>query len=73
MQQSQRDFQRERSRVVSELVDEIQGVVTEYAKANGFSLILDQQALLYSQGVPDITEEILKLLNTKYAAQKGRR
>lgn len=66
-----RDLQRERSAIAQGLVKEIQAAVNEYAKANGFSLILDDRSILFSQGsVADVTGQVLQLLNGRYAGKK---
>jgi outer membrane protein len=58
-----RDLRRERDKIAKELLLEIQQGLEEYAKANGFSVILDSQSLLYGQGALDVTEDVLALLN----------
>ncbi len=65
-----RDLQRDRDKIAKEILSEIQGGVDAYAKANSFSLILDQRSLLYGQSVYDVTDEVLKLLNSRAAAAK---
>ena len=65
-----RDLRRDRDKVAKEILKEIQDGVEDYAKANNFSLILDQRSLLYAQPVYDVTDGILKLLNSRYAAPK---
>ena len=65
---SARDLRRERDAIAKEILKEIQKVIDEYAKANGFSVILDSRSLLYGQPAYDVTDEILKRLNTHPAA-----
>jgi outer membrane protein len=60
-----RDLRRERDKIAKDLLEEIQRTLVEYAKANGFSLIVDSQALLYGQETYDVTEEVLTLLNSR--------
>jgi Skp family chaperone for outer membrane proteins len=50
---------------------EIQQAVADYAKANTFSLILDERSVLFGQSVYDATDEILTTLNSR-ATQKPR-
>ena len=59
-----RDLRRERDKIAKELLGEIQQGLQEFAKANGFTVILDSQSLLYGQDALDVTDEILKLLNS---------
>ena len=62
-----RDLRRERDKIATEILQEIQQAVEEYAKGNGYSLILDGRSLLYGQSAQDVTGEVLKLLNSRYA------
>lgn len=68
---SERELLRERNEMAKGILQEIGQAVTEYAKANSFSVILNQQVLLYGEDAYDVTDEILKLLNDRYAANKG--
>ena len=43
-------------------------IMDAHAKANGFTLMLDQRSLVFAQGTLDVTDEILKLLNSRAAA-----
>lgn len=60
-----RDITRERDKLTKGLLNEIQAGVEEYAKANGFALIMDQRALLYSVQAYDVTDAVLALLNSR--------
>ena len=68
---AERELMTQRNQVARKILDEINGVVTEYAKANSFSLILDQRSVVYGQDIYDVTDEILKTLNERYAAKAG--
>ncbi len=62
-----RDLQRERNVIAQALIKEIEVAVDEYAKANGFSVILDDRSILFSQGtVADVSNGVLQLLNSRY-------
>lgn len=67
-----RELRRERDRIAKQILQEIQQAVQDYAKANGFSLVLDDRSVLYGQPVYDATQEILVLLNSRYASAKAR-
>lgn len=67
--QSERELVGQRNQVAKAILDEIGQVVSEYAKTNGFSLVLDQRSLLYGQDAYDLTNEILSTLNERYAAK----
>ena len=64
-----RNLQRERDTIAKDILQEIQDALEEYAKANGFSVILDAQALLYGQTALDVTNDVLTLLNGKASGQ----
>jgi outer membrane protein len=64
---TERDLVRERNQMAKTILDEIEQTVTDYAKANAFSLIVDQRSLLYGQEAYDLTDELLKVLNARYA------
>lgn len=64
---TERDLVRERNQMAKTILDEIENTVTDYAKANSFSLVVDQRSLLYGQEAYDLTDELLKVLNDRYA------
>ena len=66
---TERDLVRERNQLARTIMQEIEQVVAEYAKANHFSVILDQRSLLYGQDSYDVTEAILRLLNDRYTTK----
>jgi outer membrane protein len=62
------DLLKERNAIAREILKDIQKAVEDYAKANGFSLILEESSLLYGQEAYDVTEDVLKHLNQRHAA-----
>ena len=64
-----RDLGRERDRTARDILQAIQDSVDSYAKANGFTLVLDSRSLLYAAPAQDVTDEVLKLLNGQAAAK----
>ncbi len=58
-----------RSTMMRDILQEIDGVIEEYGKTKNYDLILDDRFLLYSDGSMDLTDETIKILNSKY---KGR-
>ncbi|MBI2495794.1 MAG: OmpH family outer membrane protein [Candidatus Omnitrophica bacterium] len=60
-----RDLRRERDKAAKDILQEIRVGIEDYAKANSFSLILDERSLLYGQAAYDATAEMLKLLNSR--------
>ena len=63
-----RDLSRERDKIASELLKDIQKGIEDYAKANDFSLILDARSVLYGQEAYVVTDEVLAALNKRAAA-----
>ena len=60
-----RDLRRERDRIAKDILEEIRGMLKEYAEANGFAVILDSRSLVFGQHTYDVTEDVLKLLNSR--------
>jgi len=46
-------------------IQEIKDAIKEYGKKHGFSIILDKRAILYGEDASDLTDEVIKLLNSK--------
>lgn len=63
-----RDLRRDRDKIAQEILRDIQAAIDDYAKANGFSVILDQRSLVYAQQSFDVTDQVLQLLNSRAAA-----
>ncbi|MDD5070460.1 MAG: OmpH family outer membrane protein [Candidatus Omnitrophica bacterium] len=57
------DLKKERDEKMKEIVEDINDLVKDYAKKNEFSLIINENAVLYNDASYDITAEILKLMN----------
>lgn len=60
------DLKKERDAMARDILKEIEETVTEYGKANGYTLILNDGAILYGEDNMDVTNEIIKILNNKY-------
>ena len=60
-----RDLRRDRDRVAKDILDDIEKALQEYAKTNGYAFIFDSRSLLYGESAHDVTDEVLKLLNSK--------
>ena len=67
-----RDLRRERDKVAKTILQDIQVGIQEYGKANGFSMIFDARSLLYAEAAHDVTDEVLKLLNSRGAKPPAR-
>lgn len=68
---SERELLQEQNQFAKQILDEIDQAVAEYAKANGFSVILDDRSLLYGEDVYDVTDKVLAVLNQRYTAKAG--
>lgn len=68
---TQRELLRERNVIAKGILDEIEQGIQDYAKTNGFSVILDGRSLVYGQDAFDVTDEVAKLLNDRYASKKS--
>lgn len=60
------DIKKEHYESMQDIVEDINKVVAEYAKENGFDLIIDENIVLYGKKTMDITDEILRISNKKY-------
>lgn len=56
-------LQEQKARMTKNLIDEIKLAITGKAKAGGFTIVLDSDALLFSNGENDLTESVLAQLN----------
>ena len=63
------DLKKERDEKRKELIEDINGVIEEYAKDNGFDLIFYENAILYGQKSIDVTSQVLKLINSRYSGR----
>lgn len=62
-QQALDQLRGKREQAIDKLLKEIEGIVTNYARQNGYDLILtDRAALFFAEGI-DVTDQILTLLN----------
>lgn len=58
----QKAIQDEYTQKTNEILDEVKNKVIEYAKANGYDLVLYEPSVLYADELVDITPQILELL-----------
>lgn len=64
----QQDLQKEQTKVMQNIMGDLNGVVTTIAKNQNYALVLDAQAVIYpaSGGGNDITSEVTKQFNSKH-------
>ncbi len=60
------DLRKQRDEKMKEIVEDIDAVIKEYAKKNGFDLIINENAILFGSNTYDITAQILKEVNSRY-------
>ena len=60
-----RDLSRDRDKAARDLLGAIQTGVDNFAKANGYALILDSRSLLYALPAHDVTDQVLQILNNQ--------
>lgn len=57
------DLMKERNDALGNILKDIEKIVTDYAKAEGYDLILNSRMLLYGAPAYDLTNEVLTRLN----------
>jgi outer membrane protein len=67
-----RDLRRDRDKLAKEILKEIQQALEEYAKTNGYALLIDSRSLLYGRSAEEVTDEVLTLLNSRNAPAANR-
>lgn len=62
------EFKKERVNAIREISNEIDIVIQDFGKTQGYDYIFSSRAFVFSKDEYDITEEIVKTLNSKIAA-----
>jgi outer membrane protein len=66
----QRDLKRTDGELTSGIIEQLYGIVSDYGKANGYTLVLEASSgLLYADKALDITDAIVKIQNSGRAPQ----
>ena len=63
VQQQQANLTKERNEKIREILLEIEKVVSDYAEAQNYSIILNDRVLIYGDPAKNVTEDILAILN----------
>ena len=63
--QQQMDLRKERDSKIRDILLEIEKVIKEYAEKQNYDLILNDKVLVFSAENLDVTDDVLKLLNSK--------
>lgn len=61
----QQDLQKEQNKIMQGILGDLNGIVSNIAKAQSYALVLDSQAVIYSGNGNDITKDVAKQFNTK--------
>lgn len=69
-QQIALDLRKERDEKLKEILQDIEKVIQDYARKNGYDFVLNDRVLLYGSASADITQDIIKTLNKDYKPSK---
>ena len=61
----QQDLQKEQNKIMQGILGDLNGIVTDIAKQQSYSLVLDSQAVIYAVNGNDITKDVAKQFNQK--------
>lgn len=64
------DLQKERGEMVTEILKQIDKVVQDYGKKEGFDMIFNDKVIVYKKDSMNVTDDILKILNSQYVPSK---
>ena len=63
-------LRRERDGMVRDILKEIEVVIQDFGKAQGYSFIFNDRVLVYKSEGNDLTNQVIKALNDSYAKKK---
>ena len=63
-------LRRERDGMVRDILKEIEIVIQDFGKAQGYSFIFNDRVLVYKSEGSDLTNQVIKVLNDSYAKKK---
>lgn len=61
----QQDLQKEQNKIMQGILADMNGIVSQIAKAQSYVLVLDSQAVVYAGNGNDITKDVAKQFNDK--------
>ena len=67
------EFKKERINAIREISNEIDIVIQDYGKNQGYDYLFSSRAFVFSKDEYDVTNEIIKSLNTKTAGGGGKK
>ena len=65
------DLQNLEQKLVTELRDDVNALVEEIGKKEGYLLIINNFSVMYAPASIDITDQLIKQMNEKYAKKSG--
>ena len=63
-------LRKERDAMVRDILKEIEGVIQNFGKAQGYSFIFNDRVLVYKSEGSDLTAQVIKTLNDSYTITK---
>jgi len=63
-------LRKERDQMVRDILKEIETVIQDFGKAQGYSFIFNDRVLVYKSEGSDLTPQVIKALNDSYARKK---
>ena len=63
-------LRKERDSMVRDILKEIEGVIQDFGKAQGYSFIFNDRVLVYKSEGNDLTAQVIKVLNDSYTKKK---
>lgn len=64
------ELNKQRDEIVKDIVREIDKVIQDYGKQNGYTVILNDRVLVYGEDNLDVTQDIIDILNKNTAETK---
>lgn len=61
----QQDLQKEQNKIMQGILNDLNGIVSSIAKGQGYTLVLDSQAVIFAADGNDITKDVAKQFNAK--------
>lgn len=61
----QQDLQKEQNKIMQGILNDLNGIVSTIAKNQGYTLVLDSQAVIFAADGNDITKDVAKEFNAK--------
>lgn len=65
------DLRKERDSIVRDILKEIDEVIQDLGKKEGYTLILNERVILYHDNTLNLTEKVIAILNEKYDKRKS--